>query len=269
MQHLERLGWHVDQNWHIDGQMTLEGFKLLYNMLWKSHDVEHVQVLLQAVKQQRELHQQQVFDTEAQEYRTWMQAASLKGCRGLFRSLKKDELPCIRPFQEYPRSERMQHRLFQWGEIWRTKDQPLEPKTLQALIYKGQEFAKDTLQPLHVHHVWKVIKHLSHKAPGLDGTGYDFFKELPYQAIPDLIAFFHEIEATAQIPNQWTTSLIALLPKNKDIERPIALVASLYRLRCKVRAPYTKQWQQEIQEVYKWERAVPGAECLKVALKHS
>ena len=269
MHHLERLGWHVDRNWHPESNMTLEGFKLLFQMLWKNHDVEHIQVLLQAVKQQWELHQKHVFDTETQEYRSWMQAASLSGCRGLFRTLKKDEMPYARPFQDLPRTERMQHRLQQWGEIWQTREQPLEPKTIQALIYKGQDYARETLQPLHVHQVWKVIKRLSHKAPGLDGVGYDFFKELPYQAIPDLIQFFHEIEATASIPNQWTSSLIAMLPKTKDIERPIALVASLYRLWCKVRAPYTKQWQQEIQDVYKWERAVPGTECLKVALKRA
>lgn len=63
--------------------------------------------------------------------------------------------------------------------------------------------------------------------------------------------------------------MIALLPKSPEIERPIALVASLYRLWCKIRAPYTKQWQQNIQDTYVWERVVPGAECLKVALKRA
>lgn len=268
MQHLERLGWHIEAHWHSDAQMTLDGFKLLYQMLWRNHDNEHVQVLLQAVKQQWSLQQQTVFDQEAQEYRTWLNAASLKGCRGLFRALKKDELPYVRPFQDLPRQERMEKRIQQWGEIWHIREKALETKTMQALIYKGQEMAKE-LKPLQVHHVWNTIKKLSHKAPGLDATGYDFFRELPYQAVPELIRFFHEIEAKAQIPNQWTTALIALLPKNKDIERPIALVASLYRLWCKVRSPYTKQWSLDIQETYKWERAVPGTECLKVALKRA
>ena len=46
-------------------------------------------------------------------------------------------------------------------------------------------------------------------------------------------------------------------------------MASLYRLWCKVRAPYTKQWQIDIQEAYKRERAAPGTECLKIALKRA
>ena len=57
--------------------------------------------------------------------------------------------------------------------------------------------------------------------------------------------------------------------KNKEIERPIALVASLYRLWCKLRAPYTRQWQLDIKDTYLWERAMPGTECRQVALKRA
>lgn len=71
------------------------------------------------------------------------------------------------------------------------------------------------------------------------------------------------------MPNQWTTSLIALLPTNAEIERPIALVASLYRLWCKLRATYTQQLQHSIRGIYVWERVVPGTECLNVALKRA
>ena len=140
-------------------------------------------------------------------------------------------------FKNAHRAERMQKRLQQWGTIGLSKLNLWNPPRC-----KGQEAAKE-LKPLQVHQLWKTIRKLSNKAAGLDGAGYDCFRELPYQAMPELIALFHEIEAQATIPQQWTTALIALLPKNKDIERPIALVASLYRLWCKVRAPYTKQWQ--------------------------
>ena len=249
LHHLEKLGWHVPQHWRPDDSVTLEGFMMLYNMLWGEHDNEHVRVLLKFVKSQWSLYQDTVFQTETQEYRNWMNAASQKGCRGLYRTLKKDELPYARPFQQYPRAERMEKRIQQWSSIWQQKEQPSEPRTLQALVYKGQKHAKE-LQPLHAHQVWQVIKRLSQKAPGLDAVGYDYLKELPFQAMPDLVAFFHEVEAQATVPNQWTTSLIALLPKTSEIERPIALVASLYRLWCKVRAPYTQQWQHSIKDVY-------------------
>ena len=74
----------------------------------------------------------------------------------------------------------------------------------------------------------------------------------------DLITVFHQIKSSATIPAQWTTSLIALLPKSSEIERPIALVASLYRLWCRRRNPYSKSWQIRIQHDYPWERAVPS-----------
>lgn len=82
----------------------------------------------------------------------------------------------------------------------------------------------------------------------------------------DLIQVFHQIESTATIPQQWSTSLIEV----REIERPIALVATLlYRSWCRLRNPYTKQWQTEIKVEYPWERAVPGTECLQVALKRA
>lgn len=83
------------------------------------------------------------------------------------------------------------------------------------------------MRPLQPEQVWYTIKQLSLKAPGLDGIGFDFLKALPFQAMSDLIQIFHQIEAQAAIPQQWTTSLIALLPKSAEIERPIALVATV------------------------------------------
>ena len=84
-----------------------------------------------------------------------MNAASKKGCRGLFRSLKKDEMPYIRPFQHLPRQERMAQREAQWGKIWQLADHAFEPSTLQALIYKGQQQAVE-LPAIHIRHVWQL-----------------------------------------------------------------------------------------------------------------
>lgn len=110
---------------------------------------------------------------------------------------------------------------------------------------------------------------MSLKAPGLDGVGFDFLKALPLQATPDIINLLRQIETQAVIPQQWTTFLVALLPKSAEIKRPIALVATVYRLWCRLRNFYTRQWQQDIQDEYVWERAVPGTECLQVALQRA
>ena len=51
---LQKLGWHLATHWHSDAPLTLEDFQ----MLWTTHDEEHIQVLLQYAKQQRDLHQE-------------------------------------------------------------------------------------------------------------------------------------------------------------------------------------------------------------------
>lgn len=113
---------------------------------------------------------------------------------------------------------------------------------MPALIAKGVDHAKE-LKPLKDSHVWKTIKQQAALTKGtrLGWVGFDFFRALPFQAMKDIIKAFRHIEEVACIPNQWAVSLIALLPKNADIERPISLVASMYRLWCRLRAPYTRQ----------------------------
>ena len=241
---------------------------MLFQMLWGQHDEEHLHVLLKHTAQLRELHQKQSIDEETQTYREWLTKAAQKGCRGLYRTLKKDELAYLRPFQDQPRQERMASRQKQWGAIWGIRDEPLHLPQLQELIRQGAEFGQN-MPPLHPKQIWHTIKHLSLKAPGLDGIGFDFLKALPYQAMQDIAQVFHQIEAQAVIPQQWTTSLIALLPKSAEIERPIALVATLYRLWCRLRSSFTKQWQTTLAEDYPWERATPGTECLQVALRRA
>lgn len=56
LQHLQKLGWHLADNWHGEAKVTLEGFKLLFDMLWTNHDEEHIQVLLRFAKEQRTFH---------------------------------------------------------------------------------------------------------------------------------------------------------------------------------------------------------------------
>ena len=265
---LQKLGWHIHTHWHPDSAHKMEGFLSLFEMLWHNHGDEHIYVLLEQAKTQRELHQATSFQAETEEYRQWLATATATGCRGLFRTLKKDELPYMRPFQHLPRLERMPKRIEQWGEIWQIQDRPVLIANLEALINKGQQAASQ-LPFLSEGHIWKTIKSLSVKAAGLDGIGFDMLKALPFAAMKDLRELFHSIETQAMIPSQWGTALIALIPKSSVIERRIALVATLYRLWCRVRSEQTKSWSRNIQDEYPWERAVPGTECLQVALKRA
>ena len=196
---------------------------------------------------------------------SWRCSLRCSGCKGLFRSLKRHEMPFLRPHQALPREERMPKRISQWGDIWQVPDRPILIPCVEQLIGKGQEEARQ-MKPLAEGHIWHSIKQLALKAPGI---GFDFLKALPFSAMADLKELFHSIEATAMIPSQWGTSLIALLPKSQVIKRPIALVATMYCLWCRLRNGHTKSWAQNIEDKYPWERAVPGTECLQVALKRA
>lgn len=61
MQHLEKLGWRIASHWSQDANVTLEGFMLLFNMLYGGG---RVTVLLGFAKQQWDLRQEEVFTTE-------------------------------------------------------------------------------------------------------------------------------------------------------------------------------------------------------------
>ena len=83
------------------------------------------------------------------------------------------------------------------------------------------------------------------------------------------VLLFHPLEEQATVPNQWLVALVALSPKSAEIERSIALVATMYRLWCRLRSNYTKEWQNQLEDEFPWERAIPGTECLQVALKRA
>ena len=65
--------------------------------------------------------------------------------------------------------------------------------------------------------------------------GFDFLKPLPYAAMRDLVHMYHKLEEQATVPKQWLVALVALLSKSAEIETPIALVATMYRLWCRLR----------------------------------
>ena len=68
------------------------------------------------------------------------------------------------------------------------------------------------------------------------------------------------------MPEQVCTTLVLLLPKKPEIERPISLTSVLYRTWCKLRWDKLKHWQCNIGQRLPWERGVPGTQVLHVAL---
>ena len=77
---------------------------------------------------------------------------------------------------------------------------------------------------------------------------------------------YRQWELTGRLPDQVCTTLVVLLPKKEDIERPISLTSVLYRTWCKLRWDKLKQWQNVVGQCLPWERSMPGMQVLYVAL---
>ena len=242
----------MEQHWLEGLSVSFSGFQLLFGMLWSNHGEEHIQVLLRFTREQLTEHEQRRAQRlETEEYRLWMHQSREKGCRRFFRSIKIDEMPYKRPFQTKPRAERMQMRLAQWGAIWRIEQQPMQLLCMDELTQDGIEEAR-ALPALTPESVWKTIRRLGNKAPGLDAIGFDMLKGLCFDAMQDLVHFFHAVEAGGTVPVQWQRNLIAMIPTSVDIETPIALVAKMYRLWCKLRWHVLKKWQGSLSIQMPW-----------------
>jgi hypothetical protein len=68
-------------------------------------------------------------------------------------------------------------------------------------------------------------------------------------------------EVSGSFPTQAKLSQIAMLPKNEQAERPIALTSYLYRLWGKLRFPRYREWLTAYIPSAPWDNALPGMSC--------
>ena len=90
--------------------------------------------------------------------------------------------------------------------------------------------------------------------------------ELLPEGVTDLCNMYRRWELEGRLPDQVRTTLVLLLPKKADIERPISLTSVLYRTWCRLRWDKLRPWQRSIGHKLTWERSVPGTHVLQVAL---
>ena len=201
---------------------------------------------------------------EERQYLTWMQKGLLGGLRPLFRAIKKAEAILVRPFRDKAAEERPECRKQFWGTLW--GDQPggcsIQFEALKQLARAQAE----TLKPITVKYLKSILKRTPDKAAGLDGISYGMLRALPDKALETLADLYTQAELTAVWPKQVTLNQIALLPKNSESERPIALTGVCYRLWCFARQQLVKDWVNELCPWAIWDKAVPGYSCLDVAL---
>ena len=233
--------WQLTQQWNHDSAARLEMKATHQEALAKTHTLEE----------------------ETQQYREWLAKGYTRGFKALFKTMKRNEEPFLRPFQDKSYEERMQCRMQQWGSIWKIRQTPLVIDNHDEIIQKGIAQAQQW-QEIQLDQAKKIIQQLGQKAAGPDGLSNDLLKCLPWEGIKELV---REIELTGKFPQQYVTSLIVMIPKCQTIERPIALVNVLHRLWCKLRRGPILQWQKDVQHTMEWERALPGNQCLWIAIK--
>ena len=87
---------------------------------------------------------------------------------------------------------------------------------------------------------------------------------------PDQVALvaqaFRTWEATGQMPETVTMTLVALLPKKATEERPIGLTSYAYRAWCRARYHLHEDWARQYKQHSPWDRAIKGMSSLEVAV---
>ena len=131
----------------------------------------------------------------------------------------------------------------------------------------GSSSPKTNLGCNHPKNAQKSHKQMSDKTGGPDGLTAPMLKNLSETQIEEMAGHLNSWELTGEMPQAVTTSVVAMLPKKIDKERPIALTSMAYRAWCKVRWDKFQQWSAEYSVTSPWDRAQKGSSSLDISLK--
>ena len=228
-------------------------------------DATPLTLLIQGADCNKEQAQKIAMARQAAECQNWLSQATLKGHSGIYKCLKAPDAVHVRPFRNVPVQQRQQLRENQWYGMWQVVDKPVGGGERERLRYEGVVQARQW-EDLDPHEVMKQLRRLPQKASGPDGVSYSLLKALPIEGVSDLCNMYRRWELDGRLPDQVRTTLVLLLPKKADIERPISLTSVLYRTWCRLRWDKLRPWQCSIGQKLTWERSVPGTHVLQVAL---
>lgn len=123
------------------------------------------------------------------------------------------------------------------------------------------------LEPITIRHLAKTLKGLPDKASGPDAVSAELLRAAPPLSLGPLLKLIQDMEQPAQLPTQLQMHMVAMLPKNQTIERPITLTSTLYRVWRRLRKSLLDDWQHNLPAHMNHDRARPGAQVLQVALE--
>lgn len=172
---------------------------------------------------------------QASDFQLWLSQAKLRGHSGIYKCLKGADNVHVQPFRDVPVQQRQALREQQWHGRWGIIDKPLESaEQRERLRWEGIVQAR-SWEDLDPHEVMKKLKKLPQKACGPDGISYALLKNLPLEGVIELCHMMRKWELAGRLPEQVATTLVLLLPKKADIERPISLTSVMYRTWCRLR----------------------------------
>ncbi len=88
---------------------------------------------------------------------------------------------------------------------------------------------------------------------------------MPDQALDKLIEIFHEMDRQALPPIQVAFSIIALMPRPDNGERPIGILSYVYRVYARLHRVDIEGWEEETRT--EWDTAIRGNSAIQAALK--
>ena len=226
---------------------------------------ELVTSIVTGIKQELSLSRLQVSQRSKESYEKWLSDNSVGGLKPLYRCIRKYEASVERPFSTFSAASKLLLRLQQWSQMWRSSGTKPEP-CFEDLKRRACEQAQ-ALPAITGDRVEQYMRRAPLKAPGPDGWTPHLMRALTAEQCHRLASIMRQAELNGSFPEQWSVSLVILLPKNLEIERPIALMHVLLKAWMKLRWRLLEQWQESFASQSWWDSCGPGHSCLDVAVR--
>ena len=224
-----------------------------------------VAAIVDSLQQEINLSRLKVSQRSKDSYSLWLSGSSVGGLKPLFRCIRKYEASVERPFPSFSAASKLLLRLQQWSQLWKSsgcKPAPCFEDLRQRAIAQAQ-----ALPAISGDRVVQYMRRAPLKAPGPDGWTPHLMRALTATQCHRLASIMREAELCGTFPEQWHVSLVVLLPKSPEIERPIALMHVLLKTWMKLRWSLLEQWQQGFAARGWWDSCGPGHSCLDVAVR--
>ncbi|CAE7033136.1 unnamed protein product [Symbiodinium sp. CCMP2592] len=129
----------------------------------------------------------------------WLVMGTRRGMRPLFRCLSKAETNVARPFAEVAAESRPYERLKYWATLWQARGSPTPyfPELRRQAVEQAKQLPAVTGRQMY-----RYIRSMPCKAPGLDGWDVPFLKSLSIEEVHTLADLWREVELEGVIPHQ-------------------------------------------------------------------